>query len=137
MADEIRMDIVTPRGIVVSEMVSLVQYEGPEGLTTIMRNHAPMMTVLDISAIRYVQNDEEYYIAVSEGYLEIDNNVVIILTNTVEHADEIDVERAKAAEQRARDRLAGRAPDKKYKSSQKALKRALTRQRVVEKSQKH
>lgn len=137
MAGEIRMDIVTPKGIVISEMVSLVQYEGPEGLSTIMKDHAPLMTVLDISGIRYIHDDEEQYVAVSEGYLEIEKNVVIILTNTVEYAQEIDVERAKQAEQRARDRLEGRVPDVKPLSSQRALKRALNRQRIAEKAQKN
>ena len=63
--------------------------------------------------------------------MEVEDNVVLVLTNTMERAEEIDVPRAKAAEQRARDRLEGRVPDKKPLSSQRALRHALIRQEIA------
>jgi F-type H+-transporting ATPase subunit epsilon len=131
MADEVRLDIVTPTGILFSEMVSLVQYKGPFGYTTILKDHAPMMTIMDFSAIRYIKDGQEHYLSIGQGYLEVEKNVVIVITNTMERAEDIDVERAKAAEQRARDRLEGRVPDKKPLSSQKALRHALMRQQIA------
>ena len=131
MADGVRLDIVTPAGVLFSEMVSLVQYKGPLGYTTILKDHTPMMTIMDFSAIRYIKDDEEHYLSVGQSYLEVEKNVVIIITNTMERAEDIDVERAKAAEQRARDRLEGRVPDKKPLSSQRALRHALVRQEIA------
>lgn len=131
MADEFRLDIVTPHGVEVSEMVTSLQYRGPLGVTTIMKDHAPMMTVFDIGAVHYVLGGKQYHVAVSEGYLEIEKNVAILLTNTMEYPEEIDVDRAKRAEQRAQDRLDGKVPDVKPASSVRALKRARNRQRVA------
>ena len=131
MADAVRLNVVTPTGMLFSELVSLVQYKGPLGYTTILKDHAPLMTILDFSGIRYIKDGEDHYLSVGQGYLEVEDNVVLVLTNTMERAEDIDVPRAKAAEQRARDRLEGRVPDKKPLSSQRALRHALIRQEIA------
>lgn len=131
MAAEFRLDVVTPEGVLFSEMVSLVQYKGPLGYTTVMKDHASMMTIMDFSMLRYIKDGEEHYLSVGQAYLEVEKNVVIVLTSTMEKAEEIDVERAKAAEQRARDRLEGRVPDSKPESSKRALRHALKRQEIA------
>ena len=131
MAAEFRLDVVTPEGVLFSEMVSLVQYKGPLGYTTILKDHAPMMTTMDFSMLRYIKDNEEHYLSLGQSYLEVDRNVVIVLTRTMERAEDIDVERAKAAEGRARDRLEGRVPDSKPESSKRALRHALVRQEIA------
>jgi F-type H+-transporting ATPase subunit epsilon len=76
--------------------------------------------------------------AMNWGYLEIENDKVIILVETAERADDIDLERAKAALGRAEDALKTlNAEDKKFKVYEAALERALIRVQVAGKSTRH
>ena len=130
MADAIRLDIVTPAGILLSEEVSYIQAPGGMGLFGILKDHAPLMTSLDIGGVKYTKDGKDCYLAVSGGFLEVKDNVVIILADAAERAEDIDTARAKAAEERARDRLEHKTDDLDVRRAQLALARALNRQRV-------
>lgn len=132
-ADVIRLDIVTPAGIIFSDTVSTLQVPSALGLMGILANHAPLMTTLEIGAIKYTKEDKEHFLAVSGGFLEVKENVVIVLANSAEKAEDIDIARAISAKERAEERLAHKGTeDVDTLRAELALKRSVNRIHVSE-----
>lgn len=126
--DIIRLDIVTPAGLLMSENVAKVQLPATLGSMGVLKNHAPLMTTLDIGIVKYNQDDRDFYLTVSGGFAEVKDNAVIVLADAAERAEEIDLERAEASKQRAQDRL--HHPNEKgldVLRAELALSRALNR----------
>jgi len=122
----ILVEIVTPRRLLFSDEVDMVTLPGSEGQMGIMRSHAPLLTTLDVGEIvLHRGSKEDEYIAISGGLAEVRPNKVIILADTAERADEIDVVRAEAARERARQMIAEGGPVQKP-----VLDMALRRSRV-------
>jgi len=136
MADDaFHLDILTPNGAICCEEVIHVFAPGKEGYLGILANHAPLVTSLDIGLVNYTPaaGGPEEVLAVANGFLEVSKNRVSILADTAEKWDEIDLERAIAARDRALERLSKLKEDIDIERAQAALKRALTRVRVKEK----
>lgn len=128
MADKaIQLEVVTPEKIVLQEEVDFVVAPGSEGFLGILPDHAPIITSLAIGVAKIKKGNEETLMAVSGGFLEVKNNVATILADTAEKPDEIDVNRAKAAKERAEQRLASQTADIDVARAEAALKRALSR----------
>ncbi len=127
-----RLEIVTPERKVYSEEVEMVIARGELGEIGILPNHAPFVTPLVVSALRIKKNGSETLIAISGGFMEVNQNKVVILAETAELPQEIDVDRAAAAKERAEQRLAkSGAADLDFKRAQFALQRALNRIQVA------
>jgi F-type H+-transporting ATPase subunit epsilon len=107
---------------------------GVDGYFGVLARHAPMVAQLGLGTLAITGDDgEDAYFAVSQGFLEVEADGVTILADTAEAAAEIDVERAHAAEERARRRIQRRDPDVDVARAETALRRALARLKVVEK----
>lgn len=130
----IRLDIVTPAGLLMSENVAMVNLPAALGSMGVMRNHAPLMTTLEIGMIKYVQDTSERFLAVHGGFAEVKDNVVIVLADAAEMAADIDVARAEAAKQRAEERLANRTADLDVLRAELALRRAVARIKTSQKA---
>jgi F-type H+-transporting ATPase subunit epsilon len=129
----LRLDIVTAERTVHSEEgLDAVIAPGSEGELGLLPSHAPLMTTLGIGELRARRGTEELAIAIAGGFLEIRDNVVTVLADVAERAEEIDVERARAARERAAAALATREGDIDVALAQAALRRALMRLRVAE-----
>jgi F-type H+-transporting ATPase subunit epsilon len=92
-----------------------------------------LMTTLCPGELRIKKGSDEISLAISGGFLEVRPERVIVLADAAERADEIDVTRAEAAKQRAKERLAHRAAGVEEAGEKAALERALTRIRIAEK----
>ena len=103
--DVIRLDIVTPAGLLMSENVAAVNLPASKGSMGVLTNHAPLMTTLDIGIVKYNQANTDRYLTVSGGFAEIKDNTVIVLAEAAERAEEINVARAQASKARAEERL--------------------------------
>jgi len=133
----IRLDIVTAERVVYSEDVDLVVAPGVEGQLGILPHHTPLMTMLAVGELRVRKGDEEFLLAISGGFLEVRPDRVIILADTAERVEEIDVARAEEAKRRAEERLLDRhAPEVDAARAEAALRRSLIRLRVVVKRRK-
>lgn len=132
--NSIKLEVVTPERKLLSEEVEMVVAPGTEGLLGILVNHAPLVTSLEIGVLKYVKEGREYVVAISGGFLEFKDNRATVLAETAELPEEIDVERAKAARERAEQRLAARTPDIDVHRAEIALKRALNRLRIADKA---
>jgi len=129
----IKLDIVTAERVVFSEDVDMVVAPGVEGTLGILPHHAPLMTMLQPGELRVKKGGDEVSLVVSGGFLEVRPDRVIILADTAERAEEIDIARAEAAKRRAQQRLIKPTPDIDMARAEAALARSLARLKVVEK----
>jgi len=107
MAENIHLEVVTPEGIVVSEAAQIVASPGSLGEFGVLSGHTPFLTTLKTGMIRYTDaNGKEHYVFVSGGFTEALPDKVTVLAESAEKSSDIDIERAKAALERAEKRLA-------------------------------
>lgn len=132
MAEKLRLEMVTPYKHVLSEDVDEVTAPGTVGEFGILPGHTPLLTTLKIGELSYRQGSEAFHVAVNWGFVEVEEDKVTVLVETAEPADEIDLERAKAALGRAEEALKKLAPeDKDFLVMQAALERAMIRIQVA------
>ena len=122
-----RLDIITAEKLVYSDEVSSVVAPGSAGQLGILHNHAPLLTSLKPGELKVLKEGEESNIAVSGGFLEVLQNVVTILADTAERAEDIDFERAEAAMKRAQDKVDSSDSDMDLEKAIQALKRSQAR----------
>ncbi len=132
MEDKLLLDIVTPSGPILTEEVDEVVASGSEGEFGVMPGHIPFVTILKIGMLHYKKGDVTQYVFVNSGYAEVGPNKVLILADSAERSDEIDVERAREAMKRAEERFK-KEKDLDFKRAEVALERALARIHVAEK----
>jgi len=134
MAEKLRLELVTPYKRVLSEEDDEVTAPGLVGEFGVLPGHTPLLTTLRIGELTYKQGNRTFHVAVNWGYVEVEENVVTVLVETAEPADQIDVERAKAALGRAQEALKGlTSEDKSFKVMEAALERAMIRVQVASK----
>ncbi len=126
----ILVDIVTPERRLLSEEVDMVTIPGIDGQMGIMGGHVPLLSTLDIGEIVLHARNEQRFIAVSGGVVEVRPDKVTIMADTAEQAEEIDIERAQAALEAARTSLAEAGPQRDP-SAHAALQRSNLRLRVA------
>jgi len=132
MAQKLTLELVTPVKQVLSETVDEITAPGTMGQFGVLPGHTPMLTTLEVGELCYRKGDQTYYVAVNWGYVEIEDDRVIILVETAEAEDDIDLNRAKVALGRAEKALAEMsAEEKQYMIMQQALARALARIQVA------
>ncbi len=130
----ILLEIVTPQRLLVSEAVEEIVAPGSEGYFGVLPGHLPFMTTLKVGELTYRKEREERHLAVSWGYAEVRPEKVIILAETAERAEEIDVDRARRAKGRAEERLRKWGDETiDFARATAALQRALTRLEVAAK----
>ena len=128
----IKLDIVTAERVVFSEDVDVVVAPGVEGQLGILPHHTPLMTMLQPGELRVRKGGEEFFLAISGGFLEVRPDRVIVLADAAERVEEIDAARAEEAKRRAEERLRERASDADVARAEAALRRAIARLEVVE-----
>ena len=128
----LRLELATPTRLVVSREVEEVVAPGSEGYFGVWPGHAPFLTTLGTGEVTYRVSREEYSLAVHGGFAEVGGDRVIILADTAELPEEIEVARAQRARERAEQRLAGKLQEEPdYARALAALSRALSRLHVA------
>jgi F-type H+-transporting ATPase subunit epsilon len=126
------LEIITAERQVFSDEVDMVVAPGIDGQLGILPRHAPLMTMLKPGALTVRKaGEEDMYVAVSGGFMEVLGNRVSILADACERSDEIDEERAQQAIQRAQERLANRSEDMELERAMASLRRAQVRVDLV------
>lgn len=126
-----RLEIITAEREVYSEDVDVLVAPGIEGQLGILPHHAPLMTFIQPGEIMIRRDGEESYLAVTGGFMEVLGNKVTILADACESSDEINEERAQAAVDRSRERLAQRGSDLELERAAASMRRAQVRLDVV------
>src|SRR5258705_6094041 len=103
---KLKLEIVTPDRALLGEEVDEVVVPGSEGEFGVLPGHTPLLSMLKIGELWYRQGQEKHYLAVAFGFVEVLPDRVTVLAQVGERAQEIDVQRAERAKQRAEQRLA-------------------------------
>jgi F-type H+-transporting ATPase subunit epsilon len=127
----IKLEVVTAERIVYSDDVDTIVVPGREGELGILPHHAPLMTILTPGELMARKVGEEYRLAIGGGFLEVRPDRVIVLADSAERAEEIDIARAEAAKKRAEERLSHPSSEVDAARAEAALRRALARIEVV------
>ena len=133
---KIKLEVVTPVKRLVSAEVDEITGPGSRGEFGILPNHTPYLVQLDVGALSYRKSSGRYFVSVSGGYAEVGPHEVTILAESAELAEEIDVNRAKGARERALGRLSGKGADEPFNfdRAEASLKRAISRISVANRS---
>jgi len=128
----IKLDVVTAEKVVYSDDVDIVIAPGIEGQLGILPQHSPLMTMLQPGELIARKGSEEFSLVVSGGFLEVRPDRVIVLADSAERTEEIDIARAEEAKRRAEKRLEEKyAPETDSARAEAALRRSLIRLRVA------
>ena len=132
MAENIRLEVVTPEKAVVSDDAKIVVSPGSFGEFGVLAGHTPFLTTLKLGVIRYTDKDgKDRYVFVSEGFAEVLPEKVTVLAESAERRKDIDVERAKSSMDRAQKRIDAKDAGVDIVRAQLAIQRALHRINLV------
>ncbi|MDI6795688.1 MAG: F0F1 ATP synthase subunit epsilon [Desulfatibacillaceae bacterium] len=138
MAGTIQLEVVTPEKLVVSEEATIVMAPGAEGEFGVLPGHTPFLTSLTLGTLRYRDTaGTERCVFINGGFAEALPDRVTVLAQSAERRCDIDINRAKAALERAKKRLehpedAFVEPDMDFERAKAALARAQTRMSLAE-----
>ncbi|MFO0752620.1 MAG: F0F1 ATP synthase subunit epsilon [Thermodesulfovibrionales bacterium] len=130
MENKLRLDIVTPYGLVLSEEVDEITATGTEGEFGVLPGHVPFITTLSIGTLILRKEGKISYVFVNSGYAEVTSDRVVVLADSAERAEEIDVERALASKKRGEERLK-QAEKVDFARAQAAVERATIRVQIA------
>lgn len=135
MAENIKLEVVTPDRSVVSEEAQIVMSPGSLGEFGVLSGHTPFLTSLKIGVVRYRDTaGKEHQVFINGGFAEALPNKVTVLAESAERRRDIDIERARTALERAKKRLEEEAKKEEidFTRARAALERAIQRIKVAE-----
>lgn len=128
MADKtFNLQIISPTRIFFDGDVDMVEMKTTEGEIGVLAGHIPLTAILEPGVLRIKQQDGTKEAALHDGFVEIQKDKVTVLAESCEWPDEIDMERANEARERAENRIRSGRTDVDMVRAELALKKALTR----------
>jgi F-type H+-transporting ATPase subunit epsilon len=134
MASELHLRIVTPDRVLIDRKVRAVSFQGIDGSYGILPHHAPLVTAIaNTGTVAITETDgARLNLFVSDGFAQVQNNVLTLCCEAGETVQEIDLERVKAAEAKAREKLAHLDKlSEEFLKAEASLKKALAREMLV------
>ncbi|MEX2431654.1 MAG: F0F1 ATP synthase subunit epsilon [Dehalococcoidia bacterium] len=128
---QLHLEIITADRVLFEGPVDVVVAPGAEGQMAVLPHHAAVMTSLDPGELRYRNGQEEAYVAISGGFMDVRGDHVVVLADSAERAEEIDEARAQEAVRRAQERIAAHGADVDVERALQALHRAQVRVTVT------
>jgi F-type H+-transporting ATPase subunit epsilon len=128
------LEVATPDHLLLSREVDEVIAPGSEGEFGVLPGHAHFLSMLKIGELRYRVGDQTHYMSVLWGFAEVTPTKVTILAEIAEKAEDIDVERAQAAVERAEQRLQVGGLPSELKEAQISLEKARLRRKIAERA---
>ncbi len=133
---ELKLEIITPSKTAFSGNIRSITVPGTKGRFQVLKNHAPIISTLEVGIIKVELSDAKInYYATAGGTIEVIDNKVLVLADSIESVGEIDEERALNAKLRAEERLAEKRSEINISRAEAALARAINRLNVKEKYQ--
>ena len=132
---QIHLEVVTPTGPVISDDVDIVTAPGHDGEFGVLANHAPFLSTIKTGTLSFTKDKQTKYLMVSGGFSEVSNNKITFLVESAELGQDIDVDRAMLAKERAEKRLAQAMQKTEQMSltrAEAALQRAMARLKAAE-----
>jgi F-type H+-transporting ATPase subunit epsilon len=132
LPDHIQLEVVTPDRLIIRESVAEIQVPGLVGYLGVLPGHTPLLAELGIGQMSYRQGSQTFHASVIGGLVEVLPDRVIVLAEASERAEDIDVGRARAAQDRAKKRFASPSDTSlDWERVERAAKRAETRLQVA------
>jgi F-type H+-transporting ATPase subunit epsilon len=129
---QLQLEVVTPDRLVVSTAADVVVLPGVEGQFGVLAGHVPFLSALQIGEMYYKQGGKTEFLAVSGGFAEVTGEKVTIVAEAAEVGHEIDIERARRAQERAEKRMAtARTENIDWTRAEAALRRSIVRMKVA------
>jgi F-type H+-transporting ATPase subunit epsilon len=129
------LQIITPSRVVFKDEATSLSAPGTQGGFQILCNHAPFISTIEVGEIKVKdKSGKDTLFATSGGFVEVKDNNIVVLAETAEPAGEIDMERAKAAKERAKERLHSNDPNTDVDRARLAMMRSLNRLRIAGKN---
>lgn len=119
------LKVVTPDKFFFEGEIDMLVARTIEGDVGILLNHSPLVTILDIGRLVIKDGDERKVAACAGGYIDVRNNNITVVSDACEWEDEIDINRAERAKERASKKLEDKDTDT-FKA-ELALKKAINR----------
>jgi len=119
--------VVTAEGESFSGEVEAVVAPGELGEFTVLPSHAKLISSLNSGILRFDQGGDSVSLALTGGFLEVANNKVTVLADAAERDEDIDLERAEAALERAQERIASAPADLDLERALASMRRARVR----------
>jgi len=136
VSTKFKLKIVTPYRNFYEDMVEKIVVQGSEGEMAILNDHIPLVTPLAVGKMVIINDDKEQEAILAGGFIQIGAGEVTIVAEAAEWPNEIDVDRAKAAKDRAESRLKERSEKTDVKRAGESLKKATVRIGIAEKKDK-
>ena len=127
MADKIKIKVITHEKVVFEDTIDEITTQGTDGRFGILPNHIAITSSLDIGVTKLIKEGKEIFMTTMGGILQFKNNYLAILTDAAELSEDIDVERAKLAKEKAKARLKAHAEPEEITKAQIALAKAMAR----------
>jgi F-type H+-transporting ATPase subunit epsilon len=128
---KLHIQLIMPSEKILDDVVDSVILPGIEGDFEILDEHSPFITQLrpgTIKVIKEGEDEEPLFFAIHDGFITVEDNEILVLSEDCERKDKIDLPRAEAAKERAEKRLADISNDKiDFRRAEAALKRAVSR----------
>jgi F-type H+-transporting ATPase subunit epsilon len=121
------IEILTPSRLLLQDQVDELNVPGADGYLGVLPGHTALLTTLGQGVLMYRKGEQRQYMALFGGYMEVNDDKVMILADIAEKATEIDRPRAESARDRAEQHLRRRDVDVDYERAQAALMRSLIR----------
>ena len=131
MPTQIKLEVVTQERMVVSELVEEVTVPGLDGELGVLPEHTYLMSLLQTGVLSYRIHHERKVLAVSGGYLEVRPDRVTVLAEVAERPEEIDVERARLARDRALQQVKESGSEIELTAATARMQRAINRLHVA------
>ena len=125
--NKLKLNIVTPNRNFYNGDVNMIIVKTVDGEIGILPNHLPLVSILDIGMIDIKNDSEEKSATINMGFIQVVDNEVSIFTDSAEWPDEIDIDRAREAKERAERRLKEKADELDIDRAELALRRAINR----------
>ena len=133
MADNnlFKLRIITPDRVFYEGEASMVEFNTTEGEIGVYRKHVPTTVIISPGILTITEAEGTKESALHAGFAEILQDEVVILAEVIEWPEEIDIDRAEAAKERAEERLRSKTPETDLLRAETALQRSLARIHVL------
>ena len=137
MDQTLYLEIVSPVKMVYNAEIDSVTIPGTNGSFQVLKNHAPLISTFTLGKIRIRKGQDTIVYSTSGGVFEVKNNKAVVMAESIESVEEIDLERAKLAKIRAEQILElSETSEVELKEAKEALQRAINRLKIAEKGNK-
>ncbi len=133
MAKKIQIEITCPHKNFYSGEAEMLIVRTGDGDMAVMAEHEPYVCPISIGEFKIIEDSKKRNGAMAGGFMHVANNKVSVISDSVEWASEIDVERAEAAKKRAEDRISSASEETDIRRARHALKKANNRIRIAKK----